>query len=161
MPVSRPVSLGWTVAAAASAVLVALALAPPFLGGEAGAFVRHAFAAVCHQLPERTPHLGGGPVALCHRCTGVVLGLAGGLLAAPALAARWRNALARSGQGRLLLAAAVPAAIDWLLGATGLWANTPASRVATGALFGLVAGVILAANLLAPPRRSLSSVPSP
>ena len=72
------------------------------------------------------------------------------------------EALARSRRQLLWLAlSAVPTGLDWLLGATGAWANTPASRLGTGAVVGAVAGAILAANLLAPPRRTLSPTPVP
>ena len=147
-PRASRLSAGWAVAAATALGLVALAASPPFVGAEAGAVVRHAFSAVCHQLPGRSPHVGGVALALCHRCGGVVVGLALGLALAPALGAGRLAGLARSAQGRWLAAAAVPAGLDWAVGALGLWANTPASRALTGAVFGLVAGAVLAANLL-------------
>ena len=143
------VSLGWAVALAAAAALAALAVVPALAGGGLGAAVRLGFSAVCHQLPERSPHLAGEPAALCHRCSGILAGLVLGIAAAPALAAGLRQRIARAAQGGWLVAAALPTALDWLLGAAGVWANTPASRVLTGALFGLVAGVVLGANLLA------------
>jgi len=128
------------------------------LGGEAGHVVRHAFSAVCHQIPERSPHLAGGPIALCHRCSGILLGLLAGLAVAPGVGRAALAGVARGGQGRWLAAAVVPTAVDWALGALEVWANTPLSRTATGALFGVVAGAILAANLLAP-SRSLTTHP--
>lgn len=156
---ARPGSLspGWTVALGAALTLAVLAALPPVLGGDAGAVVRAAFAAVCHQIPDRSPHLGGEPLALCHRCWGVLLGLVAGLALAPALGARRLADVAGRAQARWLVAAALPTALDWALGAAGLWANTPASRGLTGALFGLVAGAILAANLLAVRRHPSSS----
>lgn len=158
-----PISTSWAVAAWAAVALVALATAPPFLGAEAGAWVRHAYSAVCHQIPSRSPHIDGVPLALCHRCTGVAVGLVAGLLVAPALGGRAQRAITEGAQGRWLLAAVVPTALDWLVGAVGVWANTPVSRTLTGGAFGVVAGAILAANLLAPPRRraSPSALPSP
>ena len=56
----------------------------------------------------------------------------------------------------LLLLALIPASVDWALGATGLWANTPTSRVLTGAIIGLVAGLLVGRAFLRPPVRSLS-----
>lgn len=152
-----PLSLGWSVALGAVGTLAVLAVLPPVLGGEAGAVVRGAFSAVCHQLPDRTPHLHDGPIALCHRCSGVLAGLLAGVAAAPLAGPRLLRRMARSAQVGWLVVAGVPTALDWALGALGLWANTPASRFLTGALFGLVAGGILAANLLVPRApRSLS-----
>ncbi len=48
---------------------------------------------------------------------------------------------------RLLLLSLVPATVDWLLGVTGLWANTPLSQALTGGVFGAVAGLYLARGL--------------
>jgi uncharacterized membrane protein len=45
--------------------------------------------AICHQIPERSFHLGGHRLPLCARCTGTYLGAAVGL-AAIALLGRWR-----------------------------------------------------------------------
>lgn len=151
---------GWTVAVTASLGLLALAALPPFLGPEAGGALRHAFALVCHQLPERSLHLDGAPVALCHRCLGIGAGFVLALLAMPLASAGRLGAIARGAQARWLVLAALPAAVDWGLGALGLWANTPMSRALTGAVFGAVAGAVLAANLLSPPQVSRMS-PSP
>ena len=154
-PLAPVPTRAWAVASAAVATLAVLALLPPLVGGEAGGAVRFAYSHVCHQIPERSMHIAGGPVALCHRCLGVAAGLALGTLAAP-LVPRL-HALGRIRAGRALVAAAVPMAVDWLLGATGVWANTPVSRSLTGALFGVVAGLFLAqAVLAAPPRPTLT-----
>ncbi len=142
------ISTGWTVAMVGTAALAALAASPPVVGGEAGVWIHHAFSVACHQIPERTPHLASGPIALCHRCSGILAGLVLGIAAAPLLSARVLGLVNRSRQGRWLLAALAPTAADWALGALGLWSNTPVSRVATGLIFGMAAGVILAANLL-------------
>ena len=158
-PPAAPPTRPWSVAAVAVAALLALALAPPVVGGEAGGAVRFAFGHVCHQLPGRSLWLGGGPVALCHRCLGVLAGLAGAVGAAP-LVPRL-GALGGVRAGRWLALALAPGALDWLLGATGVWANTPGSRLATGALFGVAAGLFLAQALLAPrPALSLTTPPS-
>ena len=143
----------WALASAGVAALVAVVLAAPLVEG--GAAVRAAFSHVCHQLPDRSLWLGGGPVALCHRCLGVVAGLAAGTLAAPLVPAL--RALGGVRAGRWLAAAALPMAVDWLVGAAGVWANTPASRLATGAAFGVAAGLFLAEALLrrVPPRPGL------
>ena len=151
-----PLRPGWTVALAGVAGLAVLAVLPPIIGGEAGAVLHHAFAAVCHQIPERTPHLAGGPIALCHRCSGILAGLLVGVAAAPSLGGTMVEGIVRSRQGLALVLSGLPTAIDWALGATGVWANTPLSRMLTGAMFGIAAGLILGANLLAVPRSSLS-----
>ncbi len=157
---SSPVSLGWALASAGALTLVTLAVLPPLIGGGAGGVVYHAFSFVCHQIPERSLHLHGGPVALCHRCLGIGSGFAIGLLLTPLLAAPLRRQIARGAQARWLMLGGFPTALDWLLGALGIWANTPTSRMLTGAVFGLVAGGILACNLLAPSRAVPSFSPA-
>ncbi|WP_412067610.1 DUF2085 domain-containing protein [Rubrivirga sp. IMCC43871] len=143
-----PLRTGWVVALGVSTGLAVVAVAAPVVGGEAGAVMHAAFASVCHQLADRSPHLAGGPVALCHRCSGILGGLVLGLAAAPLLGRHLLASLTTKAQGWWLLLAVLPTALDWALGASGVWANTPTSRLLTGALFGLVAGVVLAANLL-------------
>lgn len=124
-----------------------VALAPPFVSDGLADGIRAAFAWLCHQLPDRTLHLGGQPVALCHRCLGMLAGLAAGVALAPVAPAVVRGWVDARQQARVLLAAAVPVAADWLLGAAGVWANTPASRGLTGALFGLAAGLMIGVAL--------------
>ena len=153
-----PPTLGWTIAFGAVAALVVMAALPPVVGGDVGAVLQHAFSAVCHQIPERSPHLAGGPVALCHRCSGILVGLGAGLALAPAAGSVRLAAVTRGAEPLWLLVAAVPTALDWSLGALGVWANTPASRALTGAAFGLAAGIVLAANLLTP---RVARAPSP
>lgn len=151
---TRPgtLSLGWTIALGAVGTLVVLAVLPPVIGGTVGAGLHAAFSAVCHQLPERSPHFHGDPIALCHRCFGILAGLLVGLAVLPSLGRRVAQVVTQGVQPVWLVTAALPTALDWALGAVGLLANTPASRLLTGAVFGIVAGAILGANLVAPPR---------
>lgn len=142
---------GWALALALTVLLLAGALLPPFLAHGPRELLMAGYKVLCHQLPERSFAVGGVPLALCHRCTGVVAGLVTGVLALPLLgpaAARIRDR-ARV----LLLGAAVPLALDWAVEVLGIWANTPASRALTGAVFGVAAGLVLAAALAEPIRR--------
>ncbi len=141
-PLRRTQWLYWGLATLLFALVTALAAAPPFAPPAAAEFIRQAFSGLCHQIPERSPHLGGAPWAVCHRCAGIYAGLTAGAALYPLLR-RWPLA-ARP----LLLAALGLAAADWLLGAAGLWANTPASRVLTGFLFGAVAGALVVQSLV-------------
>ena len=138
----------WAVVTTGCAVVLALAVLPPFVAPPVRAALAHGFHLVCHQLPDRSFAVGGVPLALCHRCTGVVAGLLGGALLVP-LVGRLRSALVRY-ERPLLVAALALAAADWLLGAGVVWTNTPASRFLTGALVGLVAGYLLARSAAAP-----------
>lgn len=124
-------------------MLVAGALAPPFVEGAARLLVRQAFAPVCHQLPARSFAIGGVPLAVGHRCFGIYAGLAAGALAWPMLSARIEAQVGRRA-GLLIVAASAPAAMDWGLGVAGFWANTTLTQTATGALLGAAMGVLLA-----------------
>ncbi|HEX8387143.1 MAG TPA: DUF2085 domain-containing protein [Rubricoccaceae bacterium] len=148
---SRP-SPGWAAVAAAVLAVLTLAAAPPWLGFEGGAAVRQAFAGLCHQLPHRSPQVHGVPFALCHRCTGIVGGLALGVLAGPLAPVAALGRLTSARPLVVLALAATPTGADWLLGVAGVWANTGASRLLTGALFGAVAGLLVAAAFCAPGR---------
>ena len=155
-----PLPLSWFAALGAVLAVGGLAASPSVLSAGAGSAVRDAFSMLCHQIPSRSPHVHGAQWALCFRCVGIVgglaLGLASALLARDAIEAL----LARWGAGRTLVALALPAAIDWGLGVSGLWLNTPLSRVATGAVLGLGAGWLLADALLSSPSPSSHLTPS-
>ncbi len=140
---------GWWLAVSIAAGVVALAVLPAGVGFEGGALVRAAFSPFCHQIPARSPHLHGVPFALCHRCFGIVAGLAAGVATGP-LVPRLLRRLGAVNPLLVLTVAVVPTSVDWLLGATGVWANTGASRLATGALFGVAAGLVLAVSVLTP-----------
>jgi uncharacterized membrane protein len=130
------------IAACAWGVLCALILAPPVLASSgcpaAAALFYFFFSPVCHQMPERSFALLGLPLAVCHRCCGIYLGLfLGSLLKNP-----WmhRSPAARRGW---VLAAMVPLVLDALLPYSGLWVNTSISRFATGLLFGILIASLL------------------
>ncbi len=142
----------WRVAVGVALGVVGLVALPPFVPAGVRPALTALFAPLCHQLPARSFAVDGVAFALCHRCYGVVLGLAAGLLIAPLL----RAALPRDdgNQGlRLLALAALPMGADWALDVLGLWGNTPASRVTTGAALGVCAGLVLARALVLPRRR--------
>jgi uncharacterized membrane protein len=123
-----------------------LAMLPPFLPVGLGAVVRQGFASVCHQLPGRSPHLGGGAVALCDRCTGIYFGLVLGVAGTGWGHGGW----AALGQydRYVLLGALVPLALDWAGPLLQCWENGPISRALTGLLFGGVAASYVTARLL-------------
>ena len=146
----RSLSAPWLLALGATAGVWALAASPSWLSPGAGLAVRDGFSILCHQLADRSPHLHGAQWGLCFRCTGMVGGVALGLASGPFVSSWFARAADAWGGGRLLLAFGVPMFVDWLLGATGLWANTPVSRLATGAVFGMAAGWLLAEALLRP-----------
>ena len=102
---------------------LALVFAPPFVAPY-GDVVRWLLQSVCHQIPERSLHLFGEPIAACHRCTGLYFGFAAGVLVWPWLP---RLAARLAANPRWIGVFLLPLAIDW-----AIVVNTPASRFATG-----------------------------
>ena len=84
---------------------------------------------VCHQMPERSPHLWGAQMPLCWRCTGIALGACALLLWL--LARKKLPPLAAS----LLLSLALP--LDVLYSALAGGSNP--RRLLTGLLWGFFA----------------------
>jgi uncharacterized membrane protein len=103
-------------------------------GREATAFVIYqGLKTVCHQMPERSFWVAGHPLAVCARCSGIYAGFAGAVLLYP-LARRLQRM--DTPRRRWLILALAPTAFDFMLGITGLWANTHSSRFLTGAWLG-------------------------
>lgn len=123
---------------ATACVLIAL---PPVLGEAAAATVRGVFDPLCHQLPGRSFHLWGEPLAVCHRCTGIYLGLFAGVLAGR----EWLSL--RQFAPALLLLAVAPAGLDWIVGVLGWWNSPPLVQALTGGWFGVLAGMLVAGGL--------------
>jgi uncharacterized membrane protein len=97
----------------ASLFTAGIFLAPALDGAGSlwGGVLRLVYAPACHQLPERSLTVGGAPLAVCARCTGLYLGAVAGLAA---------GALLLAGTGRCprpfwLAAALAPTAVDALL----------------------------------------------
>lgn len=141
----------WGLAVFACALLLALAVLPPFVGPGFRYALMQGFDLACHQIPVRSFQIGGIPFALCHRCTGVVAGLVIGSLAVAA----FRDAdSAFVRRARVILVLSIlPMLIDWGLDALGLGASLPFVRVFTGLVFGVAAGYTFA--------RTLAVAPSP
>jgi uncharacterized membrane protein len=131
-----------SVAAGVWCTLCAIIFAPPVFASAgspaAAAIIYVLFSPVCHQTPERSFALLGFPLAVCHRCCGIYLGLfLGSLMKNP-----WmhRSPVTRR---RWILAATIPLALDALLPYAGLWANTGLSRFITGLWFGIPTASLL------------------
>ena len=139
VPTWRPVVF-WGVSAAVVTALVSLILVGPLAaatGHNGVAFaIYHAFAPLCHQLPERSYFIDGHKFAVCSRCTGIYAGFAFTLLVYPLV--RSLRSVATPPRSLLILAT-LPLAIDFSLTFFGIWENTHTSRLLTGALLGSVA----------------------
>jgi uncharacterized membrane protein len=121
----------------------ALLVLPPALSGlwpgsSAAGAVYALFSRVCHQWDSHSLHLFGVKLAVCVRCFAVYAGFLAGVLLAPRVhgAERWD---AR----RAWLWAGAPMLADVLLGAASWYEPTTASRLLTGAWFGVIAGLLL------------------
>ncbi len=133
---------GWSAGLALMSVPLALATLPPFVDGAWHIMLMQAFAPICHQIAERSFHVDGVALAVCHRCYGIYWGLFAGL-ALYLMVRRWGWKLWAYSRPLLLLAL-VPIGVDWTLDFAGLWHNTPLSRMSSGSVFGLAAGLLVA-----------------
>ena len=117
-------------------IMAALA-APLLLSGSfpiAAFFTYLPFSFFCHQMPERSFEILHHSLAVCHRCSGIYLGLFLGTLLSPLflrLSRRARRACIFSASSFLILDAVIPF--------TGLWDGFWLCRFLTGLVFGLAA----------------------
>lgn len=127
----------------ATASTLALASSPLWAPGtplaEAAVF---AFRGLCHQDPERSFAVGGHVMAICHRCTGIDVGLVLGAAAA-GLGVRV-PVRSRLGWGLPVGAMGLQVLLGWLAPAT--FDHAPL-RVATGVLLGAWLAAVLVAAL--------------
>ncbi len=143
---ARITRLVWYGLLAATSGVLILAMLPPILPAPLRAVVREGFAPVCHQLPGRSPHFGGVPVALCDRCSGIYFGLVLGVTTSGWGRGLW-SALGQHGR-HLLLGSLVPLGVDWVGPVLGLWSSGPISRALTGLLFGSIAASYVTNRML-------------
>lgn len=110
--------------------------------------------AICHQIPEHSYHLGGQQLPLCARCTGIYLGVLGGLLILFALGKGRAASLPPLKLLAILVGLIAIFAIDGLNSYLALFPSVPRLyeprnilRLATGTFHGL-ALVIIALPIL-------------
>jgi uncharacterized membrane protein len=164
----RTARAAWAAAAGVAAAGVGLVLLAPLLRAEGWPLLSLAvykgFAGACHQMPERSFHLRGFPLAVCARCLGLYAGCLAGVVAYPLARGLARTEVPRRAW---LLLAAVPTSIDFLLGVTGLWENTHWSRFLTALVLGaaaafyVVPGVVELASRRARARRQADPAAGP
>ena len=92
------------------------------------------FSFICHQMPERSFAILHNPLAVCHRCSGIYLGLFLGTLLSP-LFFRMPNRVRRT----CLISSALLIAMDAILPFTGIWNGFWLCRFLTGLAFGATA----------------------
>ena len=145
---STAFAVWFLIAAIAVAILTAVIAAPLARAQGHTAFaaaIYKAFSYFCHQLPDRSFHLGRHQFAVCSRCTGLYAGFAFATLALPLV-----RPLHRTDTPRViwLFLSAVPLAVDFGLTYFGIWENNHFTRVTTGALFGAVAAIYVVPGLI-------------
>ncbi|MDR0311316.1 MAG: DUF2085 domain-containing protein [Acidobacteriota bacterium] len=119
------------------AIVIAAFSAPLLLSGSfpTAAFFNYLpFSFFCHQMPERSFALLHNPLAVCHRCLGIYLGLFLGTLTAPFFF-RIPPRAQRAG----IISAAALITLDALLPFTGFWNGFWLCRFLTGLVFGVTA----------------------
>ena len=130
----------WAATCAIALTIVGLIVGAPLAQAhghpEFASTIYKAFSFVCHQIPERSFHLGGHQFGVCSRCTGLYTGFAVAALVYPLARSLQRTDTPR----RLwLLLAPLPLVIDFSLTYFGIWSNTHLTRFSTGALLSSVA----------------------
>jgi len=128
--------------AGAWGIVCGLILAAPILMSHscrsAASVLYLSFSCICHQIPERSFAIFGHPLAVCHRCFGIYLGLFLGSL----IENRFVHGSLRV-RRFWILAASIPLLLDVLLNSAGLWTSTCFSRFFTGLLFGNLVSPLL------------------
>jgi uncharacterized membrane protein len=139
VPSRRPL-LFWLISALTVVFLFSLIVVAPLAAaggyGDVAQGIYRAFGTLCHQLPERSYFIDGHKLGVCSRCTGLYGGFVFTLLLYPLIRSLRTTVTPRRG---VLLLAAIPLLIDFSLTFFGVWQNTHASRLLTGALLGSVA----------------------
>lgn len=122
---------------AAAVVWLAFIFLAPYLKsrGDAApaAFIYAVYANVCHQIPSRSFHLAGRPLAVCGRCLGIYSGLLAGLLALPLVR---RFPIPPLPRQRTFIFVSLPVAVDSLAGLLGIWRSPIGVRFLTGLVWG-------------------------
>ena len=112
------------------------------------AFLYAAGGVICHQLSERSFFLDGRQLPVCARCTGLYVSGAAGFLAWSIWkAARGWRTFHVSPRAALVIVivAALPTALSYLTGVTGLWDGSNLTRAVLAVPLGLSAGAVVAA----------------
>jgi len=116
-------------------ILCALILAAPVLARHSchsvASVLYFFFSPLCHQIPARSFKLCGYPLAVCHRCSGIYLGMFLGTFFGNRTIQNCMNA-----RRVLVLCAIVPISLDALASFAGFWTGFALIRFSTGLLFG-------------------------
>ena len=148
----------WFATAGVVAIWVAAIVVAPLIAPGTGASPIYSFFSyICHQMPERSLHIGAHQMAVCSRCFGVYFGLLAGIVVYPL----WRSIDEIDPIPRFwLFLSLFPISIDWSLTVFGIWENTHVSRFITGTILGFACATFIVPALaeivrnLSTPRRA-------
>jgi uncharacterized membrane protein len=124
------------------ALLIATPIGPTSLATlmySVGAFI-------CHQIPDRSFHLGGFQIPVCARCLGIYAGFALGacvqvLASSRASSIRWR--LTPASARRVFAAGALPTAATLALEWSGVWRGSNIVRAIAGSALGIGVALVV------------------
>lgn len=100
---------------------------------------------ICHQMPERSFHLGPSQLPVCARCFGLYVGVALGALAWSILGARRARSLSRNVVIGIVVAAGAPTAFTVLTAIAGILDPPNLWRAGLALPLGAAAGVVVGA----------------
>jgi uncharacterized membrane protein len=117
---------------------LALLLASPFGPIPLAALTYGIGGFICHQMPERSFHLGGLQIPVCARCLGIYAGaaLAAGAYVTTRLRVANRPLTSLDAQAVFILGA-LPSIVTFGLEWSGVWRGTNMVRAAAGAALGI------------------------
>ena len=121
-----------------ASVCVILIFIAPYLmytKNKFGFLIYFIFSPLCHQIPERSFHLFGFPLAVCSRCTGIYLGLLIGTIIYP-LFRNLENTTLPS--PKIFILISLPMGIDAFGNIINLWISPNFVRSATGIIWGII-----------------------
>ena len=114
-------------------VLAPVFSASPGIFGVSGEAIYAFFKPICHQIDERSFHVGGMPFGVCSRCASIYFGFLLGVLIYPLV----RDVKKPGMPSRLfLVVACIPIFIDGFPWRFGVYEATIASRAVTGGILG-------------------------
>ncbi len=147
VPLAALASFGW----------LALLVSAPVLPSAFAAVLYLVGSFICHQIPERSFHLGAFQLPVCARCLGIYAGAALGTLAAAVRALPRRPLRVRVRM--LTLVAVIPTAMTVAMEWAGVWQPSNQVRAWAGLPLGLAVAFVVTCALAtidygecAPPR---------
>jgi uncharacterized membrane protein len=138
MRIERKISLiYWATLVITSLWLGAIGAAPYLRSRASGVapLIYSCFSTVCHQIPSRSFHLFGFPLAVCARCLGIYAGFLGGLVLYPF---QRGFSLVRLPKPAFFWFVSAPIVIDAVANRLGFWTGSNFLRFATGFIWGSI-----------------------